>query len=210
MIVLSHLGLGDALICNGLFRALARTHNTISIPAKPHNVASVAWMLSDVANITVFPIVDDGFMEVLRNADEPKLGLGYYASEPFDRTIFDQEFYRQAGVAFSERWDGWALPQVENDWSKPGEFSFIHQDVDRGYVINKDKLPAIPSFVPLPNGNLFLHMPALQAATEIHCINSVFAILADSVPLKATKLVLHAYARDGELPTFRKSWTVLR
>jgi len=51
----------------------------------------------------------------------------------------------------------------------------------------------------------------MMNATELHCMNSSFAILADHAPsLSASRRVMHAYAREGVLPASRMEWEVLK
>ena len=54
-----HLGLGDHIVCNGLFRVLHEKHDKSIIPVKRHNRHSVERMFQDLSNVVVVPVIND-------------------------------------------------------------------------------------------------------------------------------------------------------
>lgn len=204
-----HLGLGDALICNGLVRKLCELHDTVTVPSKYHNVPTVKHMFSDLDQVHVMPVNGDKEM-LWHAARNDSLRLGLHSKEGLRRVGWDRQFYEQAGVSFEERWIGFQVPSIPQEKVAVADYCFVHQDPTRGFTIDKRRLPQLPRVEPHRTPTLFGWMDALANAQEIHCIDSCFAILADSIPCKADRYVLHLYARNDNRPSYRKNWTVLK
>lgn len=203
-----HLGLGDAIICNGLVRALAKKHEHIVLPAKLEKVLSTFWMFSDLQNVTILPIEGDSDMnEAARGYT--MLGLGLWSKRGLvDWKNWDRQFYEDAGVPFDERWTGFHVPECQVIEPPIIPYAFIHQEVKRGMAIHQ--MPTMTIYEPPKPPHIFWNLEAIRRATEIHVVNSCFLSLVESVPTTANRLVLHNYARtDCGPPTLRKSWEVL-
>jgi hypothetical protein len=224
LLITWHLGMGDAIICNGLVRDLAQERDLVVVPAKYHNLESVAYMFRDLPNVAVRPVIDDEEQIFFANSvwKGEILKLGFFAgrNQDFDPNQFDREFYRQAGINFQRRWDAFDVkrdPLLEiGAWPRP--YLFVHEDTARGMVIDRTRMPRRSSCCrfemksPDKNvtRNIFAWIPALIHAEQIHVINSSFALLVDSLPrIPSQKLFLHRYARGGEFPSFRYPWTIL-
>lgn len=209
-----HLGLGDAIICNGLVRTLAGDRESIRLTAKPHNIASVRAMFADLPAVSV-AVGDDE--QSNRLAAECKwigwdiLALGMFAPR-FDRQRWAQSFYEQAGVPLADRWERFKV----GDW---GEQLAI---VDQPYSIAHDGGSQNTAFISerylrkvschvtdAVKGPLWQWRDWLQGAAEVHCIDSSVACLVDHLPENGQRLVLHKYARDSVLPDYRRKWKVL-
>lgn len=216
-----HQGCGDHLILNGLVRHLAKIYDLVVVPAKTNNFESVAYMYRDLSNVVVRYVLDDNdqtffFNEVWKGK---KLALGNGGEGGFIGARFDTEFYRQADLSFQLRWDYFHFERDTsqevniNLFTSEPTFAFIHEDGIRNMPIRMDLLPNIEHVRPdvMYSRNIFAWVPLLVNATEIHCINSSFAILVDSMErVPGQKLYLHAYARVGETPTFRYDWIILK
>lgn len=211
--VYCHLGLGDAILTNGLVRELVKRHGPITTFAKPHNLASVRFMYRDIpvtveeaddikAQITIgHQKLDDVFV------------IGHWH---LDRDLgFDKSFYRAAKVPFECRWDSFYVERDKASEVKPiaKPFIFVHDDAPRGMGIHGDTLPTGVHFRPdtAKSPNIFGWMGVLEAAQEIHVIESAFAFLVDSF-VWDKPLVIHRYARHlshGERPTYRNAWRII-
>lgn len=218
IIFYSHLGLGDHMICNGLVRDLAKQYD-ITVIAKHHNVASCRYMWSDLTNITVQCVSGDKEAELVcesfDNSDSLVFRHGmHHLAKPFDITQWDREFYRQANVPFAQSWDGWKVPECKTCIEPIAEpYAFVHDDPDRVGPMN---MKAIPYRLCLmrnriyKNKHIFEWTEVLRNATEIHCMESCFAILVDRLDgIKARRLVMHAYMRNSRPPVYRKNWEIL-
>lgn len=206
-----HLGLGDAIICNGLVRTLADRYSRVYLPAKYHNVCSVFWMFQDLPNVTVVPVENDRAMLFQAERHIPGvMGLGCWSAGGLrDRNHWDEQFYTDANVPFDQRWDAFDIPGVESEDTPRHPYAFLHHDPARGYRIRQQ--PTIPIHEPRPMPHLFWNLDLLCNADEIHVIDSAYLNLAESVVTDAKRLVIHAYARhETGLPTLRKNWEILK
>jgi hypothetical protein len=210
-----HLGLGDAFIINGMVRALAKKHASLIFPVKHRNLDTLKNLWSDVPNITLTPVDDDTEADTLaENYKGQKLMLGLFSGRwNGGQPGWDELMYKQAGVPFEERWEGFKIGRIPihpHKFSAP-RFALIHEDIDRGFVIPTNRKPDIPCFSVWPSGSLFDFVWMIKHAEEIHCIDSSVACLVDSIPTKAKKLVLHLYARpNAKPPTYKKDWIILK
>lgn len=209
MFIAWHLGLGDALICNGLVRAIADGRQIV-VPAKIPNVASVRFMFSDLPNVRVEAIPNE---QAVRSASQgcEFLGLGLWSNRKSVPAIgWDRQFYEDAQVPFECRWERFHTPPSPVLSAPLQPFAFVHDQPEQGRRITRD-LPKIPVYEPLRPPHIFYHVTALFNALEIHVVNSCFLNLAESVPTpNAQRLVLHNYARtDCGPPTLRKAWEIL-
>lgn len=137
------LGLGDALVCNGLIRHYAALHSDkyIIIPVWEHNLAAVQWSLEDVKNIFFYPIETEQQLLDCRNhiSSGQRLCLGFYECNydvftrmlkenptlqmqgsaidgllsDFNPVKWDSEFYRQAGLDPELSYSGFRVPDFK-------------------------------------------------------------------------------------------------
>ena len=85
--------------------------------------------------------------------------------------------------------------EIFNKFNVHEDYIFLHEDVnrnyiiDRNYIINKD-LRIISPIEGLTD-NIFDYCYLLENAKEVHCIDSSFRLLADSINLKTLDLFYH-------------------
>lgn len=219
LFIMLPLGLGDSLICNGLIREKAKEYETVYVPCWTHNLPSVKFMLSDT-NVIVQEVgspneifIQQVQHEASGNVEILKLGT-YNGQSHREPESFDQAIYRQAQVDFSRRWDGFKLPVVKKPLTTPQTpFALVCDSVERGFNIEGARLPKDISLIrPWKAHSIFEFTPLISEASEIHCINSAFAILIDSVPTPKAKLFMHRYARpftSYDNFKLRKPWKIL-
>lgn len=219
LFIMMNLGLGDAIISNGMIRELAKQYTGICFSCWRHNLASVTSMFSDVSNIAVHPIDNDkDIFDMERDhcnfGDWEILKIGTYSDEyHVEPESFDQTFYRQAGIPFSKRWDSFHLPEIKPLFKGfHGEYALICDSPERGFKIDDSKIrPDLVKIRMRQSTTLFHFRDLIANAAELHCINSAPAILADSIPTNG-KLFLHRYARPcTPYDNFkvRKIWEIL-
>jgi hypothetical protein len=191
-----HLGLGDALICNGLVRCLVAMGHQILLPVYERNAVSILDMFSDLGDSV--ETIKSGEKTYFSN----RITIGYLGKH-FDPNRWDESFYRQASIPFIEKWNSFGMG-VGMSTRMAGGMVFIHDDAERGFNI------PLSGYRPSKTESIFDHLYPLMRAGEIHCINSSFAILADLCGAKGRKY-LHRYARpDGvDLPIFGCHWEIL-
>lgn len=223
LFLVPHGGLGDHIVCLPIYRHFAQTHNVL-LPVKNHNLPSVQWMLRGLP-VAFFSITNDEQVKRLadvaakRGAEILKLGM---FGEGFDEKHWSESMFEQAGLPFEARWSKWKVDRdLSREFEPPNEpYVFLHEDEDRGFLIDWDRhiWPSVPdgSRVILPEPgkteNLFDYCRLIENATELHLIDSCFAILADSLHnLKAKRKVIHLYARANALPpTYSPGWEILK
>jgi hypothetical protein len=207
-----NLGLGDAIICNGLVRWLARERGrNLILPCYQQNRASVEAMFADLPE--AMPVLHDGRFVGHENEETLSIGLSnprWGEVQPFDRA-----FYEFAGVPFDAKWDLFHIPEDHRGTgcTSPRVILF-HEDRERGFMIDRNRLTAgvrcqvIPT---TPRITDWRYM--IRDAAEIHCIDSAVMHLAELLPTTG-KLFYHKYARPAAErqhvdAIFRKDWTVL-
>jgi hypothetical protein len=169
-------------------------------------------MFLDSSNIYVHPVSSPKF--ILNNfEDHPRLELGTYRKEfSYDPSKFDQEYYRQAKVDFSVRWDKFHVIRNKTieERAENVQFALIHTDPSRGIVIDERKIDSPIIFRIIKRANVFEYLWMIQYANQIHVINSSFLLLIDSVETVTPHLYLHTYATpDKPVPSLRKKWNII-
>jgi hypothetical protein len=129
---------------------------------------------------------------------------------------FDKHFYRQANLDFATTYnidlkDGGQWETVmELDPKEP--FCFIHDDTSRRLGINMTKVNTVlPVVRPTIRGDtIFDYLPLIRRASEIHCIDSSFALMIDRASDIKAKKHIHRYVRPQNAPTYRDDWEIIQ
>lgn len=229
LVVLTHNGMGDQLICNGLVRRLAAEHPNLSIVCKQENAESVLFMYRDQPNIRVVTIEDDNqispafgahpsVLQTLRQSGHKLLLLGLHRGHVQPGSGFADVLYDQAGVSRQSRYLNFHVVRdvtLETNFAVDGEYLFLHDDPCRGFnislttdmrIIRPGKADQRPG-----SHNIFSFVTLMQNASEIRCIDSAFAHLADLLDLCPGRRFLHCTAKNPadtpELLFRRPGWT---
>ena len=119
---------------------------------------------------------------------------------------FDESFYTQAGVDFAKRWDSFYYPKdIKSEISlfeelhcKKMGYAFLHEDKSRKYLVNREKiskgLKVIEPGTHQSQRNFFDYGYILENAAELHCIESSFTALIESMQILNIKYA-HRYSR---------------
>jgi hypothetical protein len=230
-----HLGLGDHVVCLGLYRELAASAKSIVFVVKSHNAPAVRAMLADVPSVHIVAVhkkfADVGqraLQFVLGTFGFSKISLGSFGNGflmPEEDSRFDEDFYRQAGVAFDKRWGSFTYRRNESreialfktTGLRKGEYVFLHEDARRGFNIDRHRLPTdLPVFSGEPRiaWGFLDYRTLIENAAEIHCIESSFAAFIEGMCLEQPKFA-HRYARPEAMQdarfefTYRSNWAIL-
>ena len=237
--ILHHLGLGDHILCNSIFRYYAKKYSMCILPVKERNRQSLSDMLADVENIQILSLGDEHTDNIMIEKSFHYKMLGYeiigmglfgegFLEDPNLR--YDKNFYLQAGLDFEKRWSDFYYPrneeseynlfkQICGDDVKEGEYIFLHEDASRGFRINRGMLPRGMKIITPgikkqhalgdnENGKFFNYGYILENAAMIHCIESSFAALIDSIQLpQSIKKHAHRYARPEASNDYRFQFT---
>ena len=214
-----HLGLGDHIICNGLVREFAKTFNQVFLFSKPHNFDNVSFMYKDLDNLIVIEAEDSDAVNyiVSNNLQNYYLRVGH---ENMVRGYnFDESFYQQVNIDFEKRWDSFFIerdpksediPFIElNPNNEP--YALIHNTgsdgVDRiDYSKIDDSLKQI--VIPKKYG-FFDFIKLIENAKEIHCIDSSFIHLVNSLNVGNKKFFHKNYINRNFDFTLKGEWTVI-
>ncbi len=189
IIIHTHLGLGDHIICNGLVRELIPTlsEKNVFLPAKLHNAPSVSWMYKDLINLFVVPINNDSEARSLTNVYKCK--YEFISCDASESLAFDEAFYRKKQINFECRWTSFFCepgPNSKNLFIKLNPlnvpYRLVHDESSIGkYPLNlpNDGLLTI-RVQPLTN-NLLDWCDLIRGASEIHAIDSSFIHLVESL-----------------------------
>ena len=220
-----NLGLGDAIICNGLVRYLAQRKpgqmaREMILPCWSHNRPTVSHMFSDLPNVRITsPENGDGPVPEPVGYEVMSIGIHYPrwgAVEPWDKA-----FYEFAGVPFDAKWDLFHVPEspTEIRCIFEGPFILLHDCETRGFSIDPARLPREPAIARIAQVTeaplLTDWRELIYKATEIHCIDSSVMHLVELLPTRPLgKLVYHKYARAANSrnpvdAVFRKEWKII-
>lgn len=206
LIIRPHQGMGDHLICCGMYRYLARDRDVIVLAHSGTVARNVSFMLSDLPNVAVVDYPNDQTMDqgLAAETDCEILRLGAASGEPhFNRWAFDMEFYRQANVDFAVRFSWFHFPLCQQMPLPDREYIFVHDRPDMGH-----KIPEVKTDLKIVGPNdlytTFQHMALIMHAKELHCVSSSFAAFADSFNLTGKGLYFYPFER--EIPRHQNLW----
>lgn len=214
MKVIMHLGLGDAIVTTPIIAWLAQTKGEIEIPCWIHNLTSVQSFFVNYPQVTIIPFGNE--TEMLIWGAHTGLRLGHYGeSKQRPDEDFAQWFYRQAGldIGLKHIYDPIPLAAKESVQftTANGDYNFIHDDAKREFEINSKHINREYFIIrPMTAETIFSYSDIICKAKEIHCIDSSFLHLAESLPTTG-KLFYHKYARQGseDYKYLTKKWEVI-
>lgn len=222
-----HLGLGDHIILNGLIRKLIKKDGIYFLFCKKHNVDSVEFMFNDIDNLHLISVNSDSdvhkFLSSNKINDVIKIGHeNLEFIKRFYNCTWDEAFYRQLNVDFKERWDSFFYNRDDEVEGKlycelnpdNEKFVLIHNSDSTGTDrIDYTKInPAYKKIFVIKSETIFDYGKLIEDAEEIHCVDSSFKHIVDSIPTKG-KLFYHKYynAKNGESENhqYKKDWTIV-
>lgn len=223
--LLSHLGLGDAIVTAGLAVELARMHGGLTVPCWKHNEPSVRSFFINHPSIDV-QVVDKELANYIDHSDDENIiRSGHYSRQPaLENEGFDSWMYRTAGVSLKHRWISDPLQAAAEKIEQAGisqyggvPMMFMHEDLERGFGMEWGRIKLPSEFRPYhPNDDnpksILCYADVLKNAHAINVINSSFHHLAESLHTEG-ELSLHLYARPYtrvDLVTLRKPWNIIK
>lgn len=223
----SHLGLGDHLICNAIYRYYAKNYDLVHIFVKNRNLRNVQYMLRDLANIDF--IHGDGdqdefvkrYLDIHRFIPLQKIGHEYLNTTKLN---FDEAFYEQVRIPFEKRYTDFyvqrdlekeeKLCEILNPNKEP--YIFLHEDTDRGFFINRDyiknkDIKIIKSdykFDDIKEYLIFHYLKLIEEAQEVHVMESSFKNMINFCIDHKENVYLHRYAR-GVVSSCKDYWNII-
>lgn len=205
------MGLGDHVICNGLYRELIDQDKEYSLFVKKENVKSVSFMMRDLKNINIIEVSDDSDVHSFLNQKNLQdfILIGFCRMPIIGASDFDDSFYVQHNIPFEKRWSSFYCERDLESEKKlfdkfnvtEGQYIFIHDDKLRGYeideshIINKE-LPIIRPIIGYTD-NVFDYCYLMQNSKESHFIDSSFRLIFDSLQLRNENIFFHLNLKNN-------------
>jgi hypothetical protein len=221
MYIYHHLGLGDHIICNSIVRHYATIFDEVIVFCKNHNRYSVEHLYSDLRNVDIHLVNTDTDVNIFiygRN-DVVRIGFEYLYNT---RLNFDEAFYEQSEIPFDYRWSKFYVNRnIESEKSvfdkyniKENEYVFLHDDISRGYVIDRTKISTdLPIISPNKEitKNIFDYCYLLENANQIHCMDSSFKLIVDSIGDDTWEMpkFYHTYITGRDTTKSKLFWNIL-
>lgn len=234
IVVYAQQGLGDHILSNGLYRELSRRHDLILLPVVSNNYKSVKRMLLDIPNLKCVSYNREFFHLTMNlehrlltalNYEVIPIGPWHGIRERNKNVNFDEDLYLSANIDFRHRWDSFSVERdlaAENRLKKKLDigskpYIFLHEDASRRYQIDRNRIPdgyqIVEPIHPSHEVSFFDYIGVILNAEEIHCIESSFCALIESLDLNQKK-VAHRYARPEARTdtsrsfTYKSSWKI--
>lgn len=235
--LLGHLGLGDMLICNGMVRRAARGGRQVVVVCKARSCTAAKHMYRDLANVHLLPVEDDccisprfggdgRVLQAMAQAGYEVVLLGLHRGHLAPGSGFADAFYDQVGIPRDVRYTEFHVDRppssamLELPAAAGGAYVFVHDDADRGFIIQDDRLPKLPIVRPGKadgrpgSDNVFNYWRLMEGAHEYHGIDSVFSHMADLLDLLPGSRFLHCTAKNPadecERLFLRPGWQFVR
>lgn len=236
LFIIGHQGLGDHILCAGIYNFNTLQTKRIYLFVKSNYVSAVKRLLINKQRCFIIPVPRKKFwlylkaiIAVTKVLKRNTLLLGFFGGD-YLRGLhrFDECFYLQAGIPFEYRWLFFNLKPVRNnrlmnelklDVEGGEDYIFLHEDRTRGFKIDRGRLPiGLRIIEPLPPSklwNFFDYVDVIKGAREIHVIESSFAALIESLQITEPPKFAHRYARPNAFYdqryefTYRSDWTIL-
>lgn len=224
----THLGLGDQINCNAIYRYLSKEYEKVHIFVKTRNIRNIRFMLRDVKNIDFIEGVGDNdqFVEfyLMTHYGIPYKNIGFNYLKKTTSKKFVDLFYEQADLPAEERFNGFyverdleaeeRLCKILNPSKEP--YIFIHQDTSRGHIMNlkhiKNKnIKIIESNYKMDETKEFLvwhYLKLISEAEEIHVMESGISPMIDCYFSDLKNAYLHKYMR-GVDTVGRNYWNII-
>lgn len=228
--ILTHLGLGDQVTCNGLVRELYKKHPKLYVYSKLKYFYTIEFMYRDLINLTVLPMEEKGaFLFTSFHKIKNFYNIGFNPSQhDLSKITVEKSFYQQAGIDFNKKWESFYVVR-DKDREKtlfnyfnviPGEYAFFHDDIARNQIIKPqnmlNKNLKIIRVNPEISDNIFDYCSLIEQAGEIHVIESCIMFMIDlvfqNILSSATNLFMHRYTKpiqSWEYPTNKLNWNIL-
>jgi len=223
LIVHHHLGLGDHICLNGIVWYLANNGNykKVYLYCKQKNHDNIKQLYENTI-VELVPVPDgmnelffvDNDVSTKKNAnaniDFVRIGFCYISSD----IPCDVQFYKIAGVPYSERFEGFRLQRNFSEEQRlyeklnpTGEdYIFVHDDPLRGFNINLANDQNLKVIRNDPSENIFHYGLLIERAKQFHCIESCLRCFCEHLDTDGVELFYHNTVRPNPLST-RKTWT---
>jgi hypothetical protein len=208
--VLTHMGMGDHFVCNGMIRQLSKLYNIITF-VKKQNLKSVQYMFRDLGpHVTFVPVEND--QEAWDKQEPVTIRTGIFFGPGWDTSnIWCESFYMNAGLDPSiMREEFFVLRSRDReqkfyrkvvDFLGSDKYIIVHDDKSRyeNEINVHTDLPIVrinKGEFPIESDNIFDYCTLIEKAVEYHGFDSSFAWLIELMKLRPIeKTFMHRYVR---------------
>lgn len=234
--ILGHQGIGDHILCAGIYRDYAKRYKHCVIPVYGEKISILRDLLKDVKNIQLvyfkselWEMKMEAHRDFLSIFGYESLNLGHHGKDFFKNPNMrlDENYYAQANLPLESRWNSFKyVRNIEKEIElynllecDKQQYIFVHDDSARDFCIDESRLPEGFKIV-RPDLNLtskfsfFDYIYIIENARQIHVMESSFGALIESLNIDVPKFA-HRYARPEAKNdyrhefTYRTNWTVL-
>ena len=233
LLLVTHMGLGDMIICNGLVRFLASSRRQVVVACKIVNIVNVKYMFRDLDNVHLLPVEGDEcisprfganpqVLQAFRAVGWEVMLLGLHRGYLPPGSGFADALYMQAGICKSVRYSHFHVERdhvMESKYKKQGAYRFVHDDTSRSFEISLDGSD-LPVFHPGQaddegsTNNIFSFLGVMECASRLDAIDSCFAWLADLLDICPGRRYMHANVKNPadkvESLYLRPGWVFVR
>src|SRR5210317_2331614 len=205
--ILHHLGLGDAIMLNGMVRHFAENEK-VCIFVQKHHLDSVQFMYRDIEDrVKIKAVNTTNAQEMWSQVEGKVLPLATYRlpidvwkyimeGPPTEMVNWAHSVYIQAGIPPKYMYSKFKVVRDRDSEIKyeHNDYVFIHDDVSRGmkidtshtntYRVTRDRLDS--------NSNIFDYLTVIENASEVHCMDSCYAWMINMMEIgNPSKNFLH-------------------
>ena len=215
VVIHHHLGLGDHIICNGLINQMSISKK-IYLICKLQYYKNIKYLYQNNNNVKIIPLTKVMTKSIKSEKKFSKIvslclftKIKYIGFKQEEGDYFDKLFYKQADIDFKHRYMSFYVPNdSENMILVPdSKFRLIHKESSLGnYDLKIESDDLINIFVTKDLGkNIFSYINLIKNAQEIHCVDSSFIHLVDSLRL-SNSLYFHNVRKDKYKFNFNNKW----
>lgn len=151
ILVLTHLGVGDAILCHGLVKHLATCYEEVKLVVTEYSSPTARFIFKFVPNVIFHTIPDGKNWAILESSylnilypEYTQLRLGFHGGYGVNLSIFPLSFYDNACVPRKMFWMPAVLDYSEEDYRlyntvRDISYAFIHNNSSTGIVFDDAK-----------------------------------------------------------------------
>jgi hypothetical protein len=192
--------------------------NRLILVTKINNAPSVRDLYSETPQVELAIFNPDTIDELIfSSALSSQSGIPLLKVTFKGAGAFDEYFYHSLGIPFEARWSHFKLPK---DLTRPQEF-YKSKNIQGPYclIANSSSIGRFPLkinsslpqiYVASESESILDWIEVIKNADEIHCVDSSFIHLCDSLDIKSKKLFYHDVGKAPETYfNLQHSWSRL-
>ena len=204
IIILTHLGLGDHIVCNGMINYLSQSFDVIHLPVKEKYYDQISYLYKNNLKIKFIPLTTFSFLNKPKNIERDEIRRVKNFSKRnnlqllmigYERTFkpFNLSFYEQVDIPYDYSFDYFENPSdiekqsrlldhLRKDYKVYGDFQLVHNQSSYGKADLKINPELQTIYVDKSTDifkNIFIYKKVIEEAKEIHCLDSSFLHLVE-------------------------------